>query len=103
METASLEETFNIHLSELTIYIFKAFFACEVCKVTVCVYMYCIYTHIQYIYSIYIYTHTRMIHTHNPMTRDTHRSAAVVSMVTAWSRSQSSDWKRGAPPKSSPN
>lgn len=31
-----------------------------------------------------------------------HRSAAAVSMVTAWSTSQSSDCKRGAPPKSSP-
>lgn len=35
--------------------------------------------------------------------RDTHWSAAVVSMVTAWSTSQSTDWKRGAPPESSPN
>lgn len=31
-----------------------------------------------------------------------HRSAAVVSMATAWSSSQSSDCKRGATPESSP-
>lgn len=42
------------------------------------------------------------IHTHTATEIHIQRSAAVVSMVTAWSTSQSSDCKRGAPPKSSP-
>lgn len=51
------------------------------------------------------HTHThRHKHSHTERQGHTymHRSAAVVSMVTAWSTSQSSDCKRGAPPKSSP-
>lgn len=51
-------------------------------------------------------SHTPQLYTHTHTERVTgthiHRSAAVVSMVTAWSTSQSSDCKRGAPPKSSP-
>lgn len=46
-----------------------------------------------------LYIHT---HTHTVTGTHIHRSAAVVSMVTAWSSSQSSDCKRGAPPESTP-
>lgn len=53
----------------------------------------------------HILSHTHILsltHTHTVTGTHIHRSAAVVSMVTAWSTSQSGDCKRGAPPKSSP-
>lgn len=76
--------------------------------------------------NIYVYTHTHtnsykhtklrtyantthtsnqgFTHTHTQIVTGTHthRSAAVVSMVTAWSTSQSGDCKRGAPPQKLP-